>query len=351
MNYIWDENDLRKRKNELLQIKKIKNNKALDPILLENDLQLLNEMLCRLHSKTSDFTVLEKPEIVKKDLMKLYKNTPKFIKNLLLGTWKIISRYDLDIPLDKIPTQFISDEDLVTLSHDFYRWIPNKNYVQLVEHYTNKDVHLLFIKNHPGNAFYGLAFSIYFPIYTPYILLMRENTIADVITLNHELSHSVYNIFDRNRPHYLKELEGYTYDYLSLEFLSEQSIIDESTKKILMETFFDEAIYKFFEFFLTFFLSRTRYHFQERALDYQIIHKFPCNIPSDLDMTITYILSFLTFLDLDFETDREKAFYTFEKIRTHGNLSYKFLEKNGITFMNDGYQNLQKSMQKLHLTK
>ena len=82
--------------------------------------------------------------------------------------------------------------------------------------------------------------------------------------------------------------------------------------------------------------------FQLTNLEICLKQRLNCDIPDNFQMTLTYILSFLTFLDLDVEKDRERAFWTFEKLRNyHGEPFEYHLKKYGISFMEDGYKNLR----------
>lgn len=86
-------------------------------------------------------------------------------------------------------------------------------------------------------------------------------------------------------------------------------------------------------------------------LDEDTLCEYLLDEPQDL---ITYTLSFLTSLDLEklYTQDRDFAFHEFEEIRYNKtNDLERNLTNHGITFMQDGYQNLQEKIRKLSLIK
>ena len=77
-------------------------------------------------------------------------------------------------------------------------------------------------------------------------------------------------------------------------------------------------------------------------------------LKQDSNYLVTYIISFLISLDLEnmAADDLEKAFYRFERIRYNKTNNIKHnLKSNGISFMSDGYKNLDNKIASLKLIK
>ena len=163
--------------------------------------------------------------------------------------------------------------------------------------------------------------------------------------------------------YYLMELEGFFFEYLARRYLKE-NFDDESID--LLEFIDFENIYNNF---LDFFILDTGVSLVDhrKAIDIQYIQEKTLKeeLPFDIDETILinslqtdpvvsikYLFSFLTSLDLELETDSdiEKAIYRLEKIRNNKDNVFQNLTDNHISFIgkDENYVPLQKKIERIN---
>ena len=159
------------------------------------------------------------------------------------------------------------------------------------------------------------------------------------------------------------ELEGFFFEYLARRYLKEN--FDDGSIDLL--EFIDfENIYNDF---LDFFILDTGVSLVEhrKAIDIQYIQEkiLKEELPFDIDETILinslqsdpvvsikYLFSFLTSLDLELEADSdiEKAIYRLEKIRNNKDNVFQNLTDNHISFIgkDENYVPLQKKIERIN---
>lgn len=161
--------------------------------------------------------------------------------------------------------------------------------------------------------------------------------------------------------YYLMELEGFFFEYLARRYLKE-NFDDESID--LLEFIDFENIYNDF---LDFFILDTGVSLVDhrKAIDIQYIQEkiLKEELPFDIDETIlinslqtdpvvSIIFSFLTSLDLELEADSdiEKAIYRLEKIRNNKDNVFQNLTDNHISFIgkDENYVPLQKKIERIN---
>lgn len=163
--------------------------------------------------------------------------------------------------------------------------------------------------------------------------------------------------------YYLMELEGFFFEYLARRYLKEN--FDDGSIDLL--EFIDfENIYNDF---LDFFILDTGVSLVEhrKAIDIQYIQEkiLKEELPFDIDekilinslqadpvVSIKYLFSFLTSLDLELEADSdiEKAIYRLEKIRNNKDNVFQNLTDNHISFIgkDENYVPLQKKIERIN---
>lgn len=163
--------------------------------------------------------------------------------------------------------------------------------------------------------------------------------------------------------YYLMELEGFFFEYLARKYLKE-NFDDESID--LLEFIDFENIYNDF---LDFFILDTGVSLVDhrKAIDIQYIQEkiLKEELPFEIDenilinslqtdpvISIKYLFSFLTSLDLELEADSdiEKAIYRLEKIRNNKGNVFQNLTDNHISFMgkDENYAPLQKKIERIN---
>ncbi len=379
MEYNWDKEKIEKLKKEYMDLKRhTKGLKNEDLVEIKDKLSMLQEME-NIYNEEDVFSFddcqayADKTEFLPRNTLVDFEKILNIIKKWIRNSVYILQNFKMTSNAKNVPELNLTNDDLVLLSHDFFNWLPNKKYVSLVDKYLSKEEGVLRIQNNETlNYYVGSTYPFYYPYYQPFFLIERENTINDFCTLNHEIAHGIYlssgtNISLNNHSQYLFELEGYHFDFLSRMFLKEKNIVTFRTLEILEYHEFLSVVEASTSFYLL-SVAVSLYHSQKEIkiekvnqklienlislqLDEDTLCEYLLDEPQDL---ITYTLSFLTSLDLEklYTQDRDFAFHEFEEIRYNKtNDLERNLTNHGITFMQDGYQNLQEKIRKLSLIK
>lgn len=294
---------------------------------------------------------------------------PYYIKQIILDAIPYFKNYIDTYDDIELPKLNISNQELVEMSHDFYNWLPNREYLKLFEKYTNPKRHLLCFNDPFLITLKGETKFFYYPTYRPYFSIDRDYTINDFITLNHEIAHGIMfrndtTVSQKNEHYFLTELEGSFFDFLSIEYLKQ--IMPKGIIQELEYTRFITAYDDFISFYITEYAIKL---FQRKGkisvipIQRKILKD---ELPFYLDETVLlsslqndpkfsakYLVSYLTSLDLEdiYENDPEKSFYTFEKIRNQKRGTvFNNLNQNGISFVgeNDNYKPFQKTIGKMN---
>lgn len=245
----------------------------------------------------------------------------------------------------------------------FINLIPNQKYLKYFRMFTNPENHLLRFINGSDYDYFGLTRPFYYPNYRAYFSISREHTIEDFETLNHEIAHGICfqkdNYKTLNSKHYyLTELEGHFFNYLSHQYWIEK--IDNAFINEMDYYGFITYYNQICELYLmdyAIFLATRKKKIEITEVEKKILRdelsisidegKLISALQESPKVNTLYSLSYLASLDLEsiYEQDPEYAFYLFERIRNNKtNDIFSNLRENGITFMDDGYQNLQKKI-------
>lgn len=366
MEYCWDIEKIRKHRQDIKDI--LRKNSTLTKKQkedLKDEIKDLTELELSLfpNRKRFSFPKIEK-YIVKNHLLPLstyndYFDIPEDIRNVILDAISYFQNFYYTYDSIELPHIELSNQELVDMSDDFFQWLPNKKYLKLYRKYTNPDNHLLNFFPYSDSSDFGETSLFYYPIYTPYFSIYRNNTINDFVTLNHEIAHGIFSTNDDfyayQPSYYLGELEGMFFNFLSSEYFKQKR-----GDRIIEKFYFVNSYFCFMTFYLThlaIYLSQNRKKIsvdsiQEKIIQDELRFSFDKSILEAIlleDSTVVsgYSFSYLISLDLEaiYEQDPEYAFYLLERIRNNKtNDIFKNLRENKITFMNDGYQNLQKKM-------
>lgn len=164
-------------------------------------------------------------------IYKSYLNIPKYITETLLSAtleFRNLKPYEDE---NILPIIGLTDDEIVEMSYDFFKWLPNKKYLSLFEEYILKRKNLLHF-SYEDYSLAGETIPFRYPIYTPYIHILKNNTINDFISLIHEMGHAIMLKNDDinsliSNHYYLMELEGFFFEYLARRYLKE-NFDDES---------------------------------------------------------------------------------------------------------------------------
>ena len=281
------------------------------------------------------------------------------VQKIMIEATKSLARIEDTYNNIELPTINLTEEELVEMALEFASWVPDKNYIREVEKYIQKEKHLLQFAQPLDKEEMGLTYFFYYPKYRPYFLINRLNTIEDFATLNHELAHGVFYSSDtsinNSNHYYLTELEGSFFDFLSYEYLKgkeESSIITELEYGRTVGRINNLSDFYLTDSAVTLYDKRGKIMIepiQKRImqdeltmyLDESVLMNSLQENPQD---DARYAFSYLTSLDLEkiYEYDKEYAFYLLKRIRKNKTENiFANIKENGITFMNDGYENLK----------
>lgn len=376
MEYNWSIEQIRRQKRQTRDLlRKTEGLTKEEKQILKDNIQTLTEMEAVLSPHRFHFSFPEKTKYVDSnhtiptDTYLSYRDEiPSYMKKVILDALSYFQDYTDTYDDIKLPTFNLSNQELVEMSYDFYRWLPNKEYLKQFKKYTSPNRHLLRFTQNEFTEITGETNFFYYPTYRPYFCIDRNNTIDDFITLNHEIAHGIMfkrdtTLSQRGGHYFLTELEGSFFDFLSIQYLKQfmaKEIIQD-----LEYTRFITAYDDFISFYITDFAIRLFQ--QHREVSIVPIKKriLKQNLPFYLDETILlsslqnnpknsakYLISYLTSLDIEkiYEIDPEKAFYLFEQIRNNKtDTVFDNLNKNGISFVgeNDNYEPWQKTIGKI----
>jgi len=281
------------------------------------------------------------------------------VRKTMIEAMKSLAHIEDTYDSIELPTVKLTDEELVEMTLEFASFVPDKNYKRQIEKYLRNQKHLLQFATPLDEEEMGLTYPFYYPKYRPYFLINRLNTIEDFTTLNHELAHGVFyatdNFANEYNHYYLTELEGIFFDFLSYEYLKgkeESSIITELEYGRMIGRINNLIDFYLTDSAVTLYDKKGRVaieHIHKRVMQDELIMYLDESILFDSlqenpQEDARHGFSYLASLDLEkiYNTDKEYAFYLLKRIRRNKTENiFGNLEKNGVTFMNDGYENLK----------
>lgn len=369
MEYSWDIEKIRKHRKDIKDI--LRNDSTLTREQRENlkcEMEELMELELSLFPNKKRFSLPKREKYIDRShLLPLstyddYFDIPEDIIAVILDAVSCFRNFYDTYNRLELPYLELSNQEIVDMSDDFYQYLPNKNYLQLYREYTNPNNHLLHFFPYCNSSIRGLTTMFYYPLYTPYFSIYRDNTIQDFVTLNHEIAHGIFSINDDgyvDSPlYYLTELEGSLFDYLSNLYLIGK--VDDKIIKNLEYYYFLTQYDNFMSIYLIDLAIHLNQNQKKISIDYFQEKIMRDELTFSIDESILiqsllenpigdtrYAFSYLTSLDLEaiYEQDPEYAFYLFERIRRNKTSDvFANLRENKITFMDDGYQNLKRKM-------
>lgn len=377
MEYNWSLEKLSRQKRQLKALLRKTNGLThQEKETIKESIEYLTEMSSSiLLKKDINFSFFKNPKyldsnhLLTKENYLIFEEIPLYLIETILKATSCFKKLHDNYDDLEPPKMNLSNQDLVALSHDFYRWLPNKNYVKAFDFYTDPNRCLLHFNKNGHRALIGETTFFYYPIYRPYFLIDRDQTINDFLTLNHEIAHGIMYKYDtitsiNNHHYYLMELEGTYFDFLSIEYLKQfmgEDIIHELEYSRFTSSYDD---------FIIFYITTMAVNLFKRKKDISITsieekilkHELPFyidetilleSLSTNLKIITKYLLSYLVSLDLEmlYEKDPEYSFHTFEQIRNNKtNDLFKNLEDNNISFIGEteNYRPLQKTIQKMN---
>lgn len=380
MEYNWDIQKIRNLKQKHIELLRKTSGLTSDEKKgIKEQIEKLKQMEEELNPSLLSLPTFSKEKYVDKDkllsqeTLNSYFETPKFIREIIGKSLFLFQNFKEPLCNCALPKKKPSNEEIVNVARNFYKWLYNGNYEQLFLHYTNPNQHLLrFKKGNPTETLLGETVFFYYPQYLPFIQINKEGNSKDFLTLNHEIAHSIFYIFENNNSYntdhyFLLELEGSYFDFLSLEFLKERNIITKQEIQALEYAQILAIIDSFRLFYINYLkifsykkINQVSLEFmkeksREHGLsDFISVSSMDIHRNVNIKKEAKYIISFLTSLDLlkKYKENPIMAFQTFLNIRENKKESIqKVLIENGISFIKKEYTLLNDSLQKLERIK
>lgn len=288
--------------------------------------------------------------------------------SLITDSISVISPFDTQIDNCNVSKLTISDEELVNIVRELFKNLPNKDFVKKFEEISNPDNHLLHIRDRkklPTNCL-GLAYID--PIdHLSYGLVSRRNTIEDIISLFHESFHMIVReneepLFSATNKTLYSETEGSFATLLVCNMLKEMGYNKEELafveKRQLIVAL--DTITSFYIITNGFNnideqgnikLNQFNNFLKKNNIYVPITQNTFCNLVSKIsNEELSDGISYLTALDLfkQYKNDPEKIINTIQEIPIlKGNEPKKDLSSIGVTYFEDGYNNLEKQCKML----
>lgn len=341
---------------------------------IKNTILVYDEMLMILASYKKEAISTFQSDIEttsKKESLKILKNfiryNNKYVLKKLLESYSILEPFNQLEELedeDKILKSF-TNRDLINTTIDFFSDKTLKELSEKIEKFLTSNSDFLHIDYHKTSTDYS-GVTIYDPHYqNKYIYVCRHNTLLDLIILPHEMFHYLYGNFDASSYNsdgfYLHELEGCFANILFGDYYKEKynnSFFIDYYLQLgaleIQELVISDCIYKALKLngkvSLQIFHNNFSTYFTECSNEEELLSSY-IESPVDISDNMKYSFSYLTAIDLYsiYLKDREKAFYLLQNITARSNEKniLNVLRENGITFMDDNYQNLKQYTNKI----
>lgn len=288
--------------------------------------------------------------------------------SLITDSVDIISPFDTQIDVRNLSKLTISDEELVDTVRELFKKLPSKVFAKKFEDIAKHDNHLLHIRDRkklPTNCL-GLAYTDSLN-HLAYGLVSRRNTIEDIISLFHESFHMIVRekeepLFSTTNKMLYSETEGsfatllicnmlkeLGYNKDELDFVEKRQLIfalDTITSFYIITNGFnnidEEGNIK---------LNQFNTFLKENNIYIPITQNTFCNLVSQISYEeLSDGISYLTALDLfeQYKSNPEKILHTIQEIpMLKGDEPKKDLSSIGVTYFEDGYNNLEKECKKL----
>ena len=361
MRYNWNIYEIR---NNIKSLEELVKNGQNDELILEH-IKLYHMMLnCVTKGEDEE---LDNSEISIKELNEyFFENIARKdcrLASLLIDSYDIIENYTGD----NLATPLICSNDTLIRNTEYFLREYTNGYIYgkyLKLRQENPDfLHITKLKN-TNNPCRGLTFndSIF---RKKKIILFRDNTFMDLVSLPHELFHAIFNDYDCDKrisyqSYYASEIEGSFANLLATEFYRE-SLPDIS--KECEEHFLLEYKQQLMELIVNFSYLSSRNDsnnlrknkFNKMLRYYKLKINSEETLKSYMNATceeiINYALSYLASIDLleIYKKDKEFALYLLKNICyiQQDDDVLGILRRNHITFMDDNYKNFRGYVKKI----
>ena len=369
--YNWDLEELKRRKDELVKIRKSKRKTLSEIKLLKLDCSLMTyDYLLDAFKEEETFSeiILESDKtFVSTRFKNIYSSINPRIIEATINSFDIFENSGIDICFDSTSREKLENQTVIEMTKEIFSSFNDQKISQIVNKILDPNNHLLHITKGKETSIYETDYSGFscrdYYNNIGYAIIYSNEKIRDLYTLVHELFHLIIN--DNKTPNssfednfYVSEVEGSFADLLVTDYLINKGILIDEARNVELINYSNSRYFirnlhlahNFHNYFDkdNFDVKRINQVLETKNLSYSIDRDDMLNVVNSFTRDLNYGFSFLVALDLFY---KYKNGYNgiINDIRdiSNGKNIFIFLERYGVNFFNDGYKNLdsyQKSL-------
>lgn len=369
--YSWDLEELKRRKDDLIRIRKTKRKSLSEIKLLKLDYSLMTyDYLLDAFKEEELYSevILESDRsFVATRFKNVYSSINPKIISATINSFDVFENSGIDINFDSNSCAKLDNETVIDMTKEIFSAFNDPKVMQIVNEILDSNNHLLHISKGKETSIYetdysGFSCRDYFNN-IGYAIIYSNEKIRDLYTLVHELFHLI--ISDNKIPSssyedsfYISEVEGSFADLIVTDYLVKKGILVDEARNVELINYSNSRYFvrnlhlahNFHNYFDkdSFDIKRINQELDAKNLSYSIDRDDMLNVVNSFSRDLNYGFSFLVALDLFY---KYKNGYNgiINDIRdiSRGKNIFIFLERYGVSFFNDGYKNLdsyQKSL-------
>ena len=369
--YNWDLEELKRRKDELVKIRKSKRKTLSEIKLLKLDCSLMTyDYLLDAFKEEEPFSeiILESDKtFVSTRFKNIYSSINPRIIEATINSFDIFENSGIDICFDSTSREKLENQTVIEMTKEIFSSFNDQKISQIVNEILDPNNHLLHITKGKETSIYETDYSGFscrdYYNNIGYAIIYSNEKIRDLYTLVDELFHLIIN--DNKTPNsyfednfYVSEVEGSFADLLVTDYLINKGILIDEARNVELINYSNSRYFirnlhlahNFHNYFDkdNFDVKRINQVLETKNLSYSIDREDMLNVVNSFTRDLNYGFSFLVALDLFY---KYKNGYNgiINDMRDISNVKniFIFLERYGVNFFNDGYKNLdsyQKSL-------
>ena len=369
--YNWDLEELKRRKDELVKIRKSKRKTLSEIKLLKLDCSLMTyDYLLDAFKEEEPFSeiILESDKtFVSTRFKNIYSSINPRIIEATINSFDIFENSGIDICFDSTSREKLENQTVIEMTKEIFSSFNDQKISQIVNEILDPNNHLLHITKGKETSIYETDYSGFscrdYYNNIGYAIIYSNEKIRDLYTLVHELFHLIINnnktpnsYFEDN--FYVSEVEGSFADLLVTDYLINKGILIDEARNVELINYSNSRYFirnlhlahNFHNYFDkdNFDVKRINQVLETKNLSYSIDREDMLNVVNSFTRDLNYGFSFLVALDLFYKyKNGYNGIINDMRDISNGKNIFIFLERYGVNFFNDGYKNLdsyQKSL-------
>lgn len=369
--YNWDLEELKRRKDELVKIRKSKRKTLSEIKLLKLDCSLMTyDYLLEAFKEEEPFSeiILESDKtFVSTRFKNIYSSINPRIIEATINSFDIFENSGIDICFDSTSREKLENQTVIEMTKEIFSSFNDQKISQIVNEILDPNNHLLHITKGKETSIYETDYSGFscrdYYNNIGYAIIYSNEKIRDLYTLVHELFHLIIN--DNKTPNssfednfYVSEVEGSFADLLVTDYLINKGILIDEARNVELINYSNSRYFirnlhlahNFHNYFDkdNFDVKRINQVLETKNLSYSIDRDDMLNVVNSFTRDLNYGFSFLVALDLFYKyKNGYNGIINDMRDISNGKNIFIFLERYGVNFFNDGYKNLdsyQKSL-------